>query len=86
MLDSREYKLVVVMLADAVSHDLASSSICSGCQITDPALIDHTSHITAPHLMGLCDAAFSLLTGCDKDDQLSNRSCSVWIVAMEDTN
>ena len=55
LLDSREHELTVVMLADAVSHDLSSSPVFNRCQIPDRALIDHAAHITAPHLMGLRD-------------------------------
>ena len=55
LLDRREYELAVVMLADAVSHDLSSSPIFNRCQIPACALIDHAAHITAPHLMGLRD-------------------------------
>lgn len=55
LLDSREYELAVVMLADPVSHDLSSNKVFNRCQIPDRALIEHAAHITAPHLMGLRD-------------------------------
>ena len=55
LLDSGEYELAVVMLADAVSHDLSSSKVFNRCQIPDRSLIEHAAHITAPHLMGLRD-------------------------------
>ena len=55
LLDRREHELAVVVLADAVGHDLSSSKVFNRCQIPDRSLIDHTAHITAPHLMGLRD-------------------------------
>lgn len=43
------------MLANAVSHDLSSSTVFNRCQIPDCALIDHAAHVATPHLMGLRD-------------------------------
>ena len=45
----------MVVFADAVGDDLASSNIFNAGQIPNGSLIDQAAHITAPDLMGLGD-------------------------------